>query len=40
MHEILDTLGKADWAVLGGIVSMLVALVMSLVQLLMRQPRG
>jgi len=40
MQEILDTLGKADWAVLAGIVSMLVALVMSLVRLLLRHPRG
>lgn len=40
MQELFDTLGKADWAVLAGIVSMLVALVMSLIQLLLRQPRG
>ena len=40
MQEIFDTLGKADWAVLAGIVSMLVALVMSLIHLLLRQPRG
>ena len=40
MQEIFDTLGKADWAVLAGIVSLLVALVLSLLQLLLRQPSG